>query len=105
MQAAGVPGQIGFAKRWELAADMITAAVEAAVPARWAAADEAYGNSSAFRSRLGKLGPGYVLAVSCDHLIPLDARRWNSWHRFTTLAVLAIGVADSHDPANDPVET
>ncbi|MFI6262917.1 IS701 family transposase [Micromonospora sp. NPDC051006] len=220
MQAAGVPEQIGFAKRWELAADMITAAVEAAVPARWAAADEAYGNSSTFRSRLRKLGLGYVLAVSCDHPVPLDAgktrrradhiatnlpatawqsrsagagskgprfydwawldevttdtdpdvggrhsllirrnnttgelafyrcwsprpvslavlvrvagirwtveesfqaakgqvgldqhqvRRWNSWHRFTTLAmaalaVLAIGAADSHDPANDPAE-
>lgn len=33
-RAAGVPEQIGFAKRWELAADMITAAVDAQVPAR-----------------------------------------------------------------------
>ena len=72
MRAAGVPDEIGFAKRWELAADMITAAVDAAVPARWVAADEAYGNSSAFRSRLRALGLGYVLAVSCDHPVPLD---------------------------------
>jgi SRSO17 transposase len=51
---------------------MITAAVDARVPARWVAADEAYGNSSLFRSRLRDLKLGYVLAVSCDHLVPLD---------------------------------
>jgi len=72
MRAAGIPEQIRFAKRWELAADMITAALDAQVPARWVAADEAYGNSSTFRSRLRDLGLGYVLAVSCDHLVPLD---------------------------------
>lgn len=72
MRGAGVPEQVGFAKRWELAADMITAAVEAGVPARWIAADEAYGNSSTFRGRLRELGLGYVLAISCDHLVPLD---------------------------------
>jgi SRSO17 transposase len=71
-RAAGVPEQIGFAKRWELAADMITAAVEAGVPARWVAADEAYGNSSSYRAQLRKLRLGYVLAVSCDHLVPID---------------------------------
>jgi SRSO17 transposase len=68
----GVQRQIGFCKRWELAADMITAAVDAGVPARWVAADEAYGNSGTYRARLRELGLGYVLAVSCDHLVPLD---------------------------------
>lgn len=69
---AGVPGDVGFATRSELAADMITAAVEADVPARWVAADEAYGNTAAFRARLRDLGLGYVLAVSCNHLVPVD---------------------------------
>jgi SRSO17 transposase len=73
MHAAGVPDEIVFAKRWELAADMIGAARDAGVPARWVAADEAYGNSSIFRSRLRDLRLGYVLAVSCDHLVPLGA--------------------------------
>jgi len=72
MRAAGVPDQVGFTKRWEPAADMITAAVEAGVAGPVVAADEAYGNSSIFRSRLRDLGLGYVLAVSCDHLVPLD---------------------------------
>ena len=71
-QAAGVPDEIGFAIKSELAVDMITAAIDAGVPAGWAAADEAYGNSSVFRARLREHGLGYVLAVSCSHLIPLD---------------------------------
>ena len=75
MRAAGVPDQIGCSKRWELAADMITAAVDAGVPARWVAADEAYGNSGTYRSRLRQLRLGYVLAVSCDHLVPLDGEK------------------------------
>jgi hypothetical protein len=51
---------------------MITAAVDAGVPAGWAAADEAYGNSSVFRTHLRHHRLGYVLAVSRSYLIPLD---------------------------------
>ncbi|WP_196230910.1 IS701 family transposase [Salinispora arenicola] len=64
--------EIGFATKPELAVDMITAAIDAGVPAAWATADEAYGNSAVFRARLREHRLGYVLAVSCDHLIPLD---------------------------------
>jgi SRSO17 transposase len=71
-QAAGVPDEIEFATKSELAADMITAALDAGVPASWATADEAYGNSSVFRAHLREHRLGYVLAVSCSHLIPLD---------------------------------
>ncbi|WP_141725475.1 IS701 family transposase [Micromonospora pallida] len=71
-QAAGVPDEIGFATKSELAAEMITAAVDAGVPVAWAAADEAYGNSSVFRNRLRGQRLGYVLAVSRSHLVPLD---------------------------------
>ena len=71
-RAAGVPDEVGFATRSQLAADMITAALDAGVPAGWAAADEAYGNSTAFRAHLRGLGLGYVLAVSRSHLVPLD---------------------------------
>ncbi|MGC9669325.1 IS701 family transposase [Planosporangium sp. 12N6] len=71
-RAAGVPNEVGFATRADLAADMITAAVAAGVPAGWAAADEAYGNSTAFRAHLRHLRLGYVLAVSRSHLVPLD---------------------------------
>ena len=69
---AGVPDQVRFATRSQLADDMITAAVQARVIARWVAADEAYGNNTMLRARLRKLRLGYVLAISRDHLIGLD---------------------------------
>ncbi|MEV0730498.1 IS701 family transposase [Polymorphospora sp. NPDC050346] len=71
-RAAGVPDEVGFATRSELAAQMITAARDADVPAAWAAADEVYGNSGAFRAHLRSQRLGYVLAVSRSHLVPLD---------------------------------
>ena len=71
-EQAGVPDDVAFATRSELAEHMITAAVKALVPARWVAADEAYGNNTQLRSELRKLRLGYVLAVSCDHLVPID---------------------------------
>ncbi|MBB4752073.1 IS701 family transposase [Actinoplanes lobatus] len=72
-EQAGIPEKITFATRSELADDMITAAVNALVPARWVAADEAYGNNTRLRSELRELRLGYVLAVSCDHLVPIDS--------------------------------
>ncbi|BEL05690.1 IS701 family transposase [Actinoplanes sichuanensis] len=72
-ERAGIPQDVTFATRSELADDMINAAVNALVPARWVAADEAYGNNTRLRSELRKLRLGYVLAVSCDHLVPIDA--------------------------------
>jgi SRSO17 transposase len=71
-ERAGVSDDVVFATRSELADDMITAAVKALVPARWVAADEAYGNNTRLRTRLRELRLGYVLAVSCDHLVPID---------------------------------
>ena len=71
-EQAGVPNTITFATRSQLADDMITAAVHARVPARWVAADEAYGNNTALRARLREQSLGYVLAVSRDHRVPLD---------------------------------
>ncbi|HEX5994279.1 MAG TPA: IS701 family transposase, partial [Jiangellales bacterium] len=71
-RAAGVPDEIGFATKSQLAADMIDAAVAAGVPTRWVTADEAYGNSTVFRAHLRGLRLGYVLAVSRSHHVPLD---------------------------------
>ncbi|MGC4750710.1 IS701 family transposase [Micromonospora sp. DT201] len=71
-EQAGVPDDVAFATRSELADDMITAAVKALVPARWVAADEAYGNNTRLRGELRTHRLGYVLAVSRDHLVPID---------------------------------
>jgi SRSO17 transposase len=68
--AAGIPAEVKFATKPELALDMITDAVAAGMPASWVASDELYGNNGAFRAGVAKQGVGYVLAVSCDHRIP-----------------------------------
>jgi SRSO17 transposase len=55
-----------------LADDMITAALDTDTPVRWVTADEAYGNNTMLRARLRRLGLAYVLAISRDHLVPID---------------------------------
>jgi SRSO17 transposase len=69
--AAGVPAEAVFATKPELALEMIAAAVAARMPASWVAADEVYGDNGAFRAGVAGLGLGYVLAVSCDHRVPV----------------------------------
>jgi SRSO17 transposase len=68
--AAGVPADVGFATKPDLALEMIIGAVAAGMPVSWVASDEAYGDNGAFRTGAAKLGLGYVLAVSCTHRIP-----------------------------------
>jgi SRSO17 transposase len=68
--AAGVPAGTELATKPELALEMITAAAAAGMPASWVAADEAYGDSGAFRDGVAGLGLGYVVAVSCTHRVP-----------------------------------
>ena len=70
--AAGVAEGVAFATKPRLALDMVTAAVQAQVPARWATGDEVYGNDPAFRAGVQALGLGYVLAVACDHRITVN---------------------------------
>lgn len=70
---AGVPAEISFATKPALATGMITRALRAGVPARWAAADEVYGDNPGLREELEYHGLGYVLAVGCDQPIPTAA--------------------------------
>ncbi|MEW2329700.1 IS701 family transposase [Micromonospora chersina] len=68
----GVPAEVGFATKPQLALDMIAQAVAAGVPAGWAASDELYGDNAPFRAGVQALGLGYVLAVARNHLVPID---------------------------------
>jgi SRSO17 transposase len=68
-RAAGVPEQVGFATKPQLAARMLARALDAGVPAAWVTGDEVYGNSPALRTELQARGVGYVLAVACDHRV------------------------------------
>jgi hypothetical protein len=52
-QAAGIPGQVGFATKPALAARMLGRALDAGVPAGWVAGDEGYGADPGAASRAG----------------------------------------------------
>jgi SRSO17 transposase len=62
-RAAGIPEDREFATKPQIARTLLTRLVEAGVPARWIAADEAYGQDYRFRRALEQRGLGYVLAV------------------------------------------
>jgi SRSO17 transposase len=64
---AGVPDDVEFATKPELAQRMIASALDAGVPASWVAGDEVYGADSALRSACRHRGIGYVLAVARNH--------------------------------------
>ncbi len=60
---AGVPEEVHFATKGQLARVMLGRAFEAKVPARWVLADSIYGTDSKFRTWLEERGKCYVLAV------------------------------------------
>lgn len=62
-QAAGVPEQVTFQTKPQLALALLTRALAGGVPAAWVTADEVYGGDGAFRRALEERGQAYVLAV------------------------------------------
>jgi SRSO17 transposase len=69
-RAAGIPDQVGFATKPELARRMLERALDAGVPAGWVTADAVYGNSPALRSWLEGRQLPYVLAVRATEPLP-----------------------------------
>jgi len=72
-RAAGIPADVGFATKPQLARRMIERAVTAGVPFAWVAGDELYGDNGPLRAWLEDSQIRYVLAVSCDHGVPAGA--------------------------------
>ncbi|GAA5038541.1 IS701 family transposase [Actinopolymorpha pittospori] len=70
---AGVPDDVEFATKPELALRMADRALTAGVGVGWIAADEAYGDNTALRHALEGRGLNYVMAVSCNTQIPTSA--------------------------------
>ncbi|WP_328426522.1 IS701 family transposase [Micromonospora sp. NBC_00389] len=66
---AGVPEQVRFATKPQLATRMIEAAVLAGLPCRWVAGDEAYGGDPRLAAKLRTLRLGYVLAVARSYQV------------------------------------
>ena len=73
--AAGLPDDLTFATKPELAMDMVRRVVAAGTRPGFVAADEVYGNAGDFRAGLEDLDLGYVLAVSCSTTIGVGPAR------------------------------
>jgi SRSO17 transposase len=72
-RGARVPAEVQFRTKPQLARVMLQRALDAAVPASWVTADEAYGGDPALRRFLEDRRLSYVLAVKCtEPLRPAD---------------------------------
>lgn len=68
-EAAGIPPDVGFATKGDLAQTMLARAFAADVPAAWVTGDEIYGNDGDLRRWLEAEQRSYVLAVARNHPI------------------------------------
>lgn len=72
---AGVPEEIAFANKIELAKAMLERAFEAEVPARWVVADSFYGRSHEFREWLEERARPYAVMVPKTNAVALGGRK------------------------------
>jgi SRSO17 transposase len=73
--AAGVPEDVTFATKPQLALKMLKRAFEAGCQPAFVLADEVYGNDSKFRRFLESREQSYVLAVSCQQRLWVEFRQ------------------------------
>lgn len=66
---AGIPPEVPFATKSDLAQAMLARAFAAGVPAAWVTGDEVYGNDGDLRRWLEGAQRPYVLAVACSHSV------------------------------------
>jgi SRSO17 transposase len=69
---AGIPDGVEFASKADLAKAMLGRALDAAVPASWVTADEAYGKDGSLRNWLEQRRTGYVVAVPKSQAVAGD---------------------------------
>jgi SRSO17 transposase len=65
-QAAGIPDEVGFATKTEMARQMLARVFAAGVPAAWVTMDEAYGQSKSLRVWLEAHDQPHVVATRCN---------------------------------------
>ena len=68
---AGIPEDLAFATKPELAVAQVKRLMAAGVRAMWAAADEVYGRCGEFRAALRELSLAYVVIIPCDYRVTL----------------------------------
>ena len=74
-ERAGIPAEVAFATKPELALQMLERALDAGVAAAWVVGDEVYGDDGKVRRWLEERRRAYVLAVSSQHRIWQDGRQ------------------------------
>jgi len=75
LAAAGVPDDVEFATKPQLALRMTDRVLAAGIGVGWITADEAYGDNPELRRELEDRGLSYVMAVSCDTQISVPKGR------------------------------
>ena len=68
---AGIPEQLAFATKPQLAIAQVKRLMAAGLRVTWAAADEVYGRCGEFRETLRALSLAYVVIIPCDYRITL----------------------------------
>ena len=71
---AGIPDEVGFATKGELAQQMLKRAFAAGVPAEWVVGDTVYGYDE-LRMFLEEQGKNYVVAVAESHTVWVQGRQ------------------------------
>lgn len=66
---AGVPDDVVFKRKWEIALDLLDEALAAGLPRRVVLADAGYGDSTEFRDELDARGLNYLVGVSSIRLV------------------------------------
>jgi SRSO17 transposase len=94
-EKAGVPADVEFRTKPELAQAMVTRALDEGMPATWFTADSVYGDSPTLRAALEARPIGYVIGTSLnDANVPIeldivglraaiDAIEPDQWHRLS----------------------
>jgi hypothetical protein len=72
-RAAGIPDDLEFATKPQLAMNQLDRLTAAGLPARWAAFDEVYGRSEQLRTKAAKAGLAYVAIIPCDYQVTLPS--------------------------------
>lgn len=98
---AGIPGEVEFATKPELAIRMLRRARAAGTPAAWVTADEVYGQHSGLRSAIEELGMSYVLAVPCSqHVMATDTTLVGECRADELIAALPAQAWRTRSPGN-----
>jgi SRSO17 transposase len=63
---AGVPEELGFRTKPEIALDLLRHTLDEGLPMKWLCADELYGRSSPFRNAVEAMGLRYVVEIPCN---------------------------------------